>query len=448
MTKISKYFILLFLVLTGLAFTACSSDDEDAKDDVEVGPSADVKYEIIDKKELSAEQMCNELFSSENSGDKESAELRDQFLANIHHQEDSLAEVYGANSASITMGFVSYTYKYWSTDQHGKQVELSARVSWAQYWLLGWRDLDPNNIYLVEHYTIFSNDECPSNSYVKEQIALGDNLLIMPDYLGYGETRTSLHPYLNHEVCAINSLDALKAGYAVFENKKGSNTKLEDDWKLYVIGASQGGANALAVHKWLDTHAEFADKWRFAYSFCCAGPYSPSLTMKKYYEAKTLAYPMVLPLTIKSMLDSYPEILGKWKEEDFYSEKYLKIKTDMDKLLAGKIYESEELIAKMKTLLGCDPVTTEDVLSKEVLDMNSEMAKAFFKCLEKNDLTKGWTPTHLIKLYHSKADEVVPYANAEAVINAFDDKVKMREASGGHKATCMKWYGILLIKDW
>lgn len=447
MAKISKYFILLFLVLTGLALSACSNDNDDTSD-IEEGPSADVKYEIVEAKTLSAEEMCNELFDSdENSGDKENIELREQFLANIHQKEDSLAGVYGANSG-ITMGFVSYTYNYWSTDQHGKSVELSARVSWAQYWFFGWKDLKPDNIYLVEHYTIFSNEQCPSNKCSKEQVALGDNLLIMPDYLGYGESRTSLHPYLNHEVCAVNSLDALKAGYAVFEKMKDKDTKLKDSWKLYVLGASQGGANSLAVHKWFDTHLDVANKWRFAYSFCCAGPYCPSVTMQVYYKNKELAYPMVLPMTIKSMLDSYPDIMGKWKEEDFYSEKYLKVKSQIDQLLSSKVYKSKEIIARMKELLDCETVTTADILSEAALDSNSDMSKAFFQCLDKNDLTQGWTPVHKIKLYCSKEDEVVPYENSEAVKNAFGNQVEVRYCTGGHKGTCTKWYGQLLINNW
>ena len=148
------------------------------------------------------------------------------------------------------------------------------------------------------------------------------------------------------------------------------------------------------------------------------------------------------------MLDSYPDIMGKWKEEDFYSEKYLKVKSQIDQLLSSKVYKSKEIIARMKELLDCETVTTADILSEAALDSNSDMSKAFFQCLDKNDLTQGWTPVHKIKLYCSKEDEVVPYENSEAVKNAFGNQVEVRYCTGGHKGTCTKWYGQLLINNW
>ena len=36
--------------------------------------------------------------------------------------------------------------------------------------------------------------------------------------------------------------------------------------------------------------------------------------------------------------------------------------------------------------------------------------------LASNDMTEGWTPTHHILLFHSKADTTVPYDNAERAV--------------------------------
>lgn len=172
--------------------------------------------------------------------------------------------------------------------------------------------------------------------------------------------------------------------------------------------------------------------------------------MDYYYTAESLSYPVILPIVIKSMLYCYPDILGKWKEEDFYSEAYLNVKDEMDKLIADKKTNSEDLIAKLKKLLGKDKISVKDILSKDGLDKNSEMTKALYQCLDKNDLTTGWTPTHTIKLYHSRNDDIVPYSNAEAVVNAFGtDKVKLFHSWWvGHVKTCLKWYGTLATNNW
>ena len=455
MKRFNLYMSLLFAAMIGLSFAACSNDDGetgkgngDGKDSTNIKKDTNPGVEIVgDSVILSAKDMSEKMFGS-GVGDASLDSLRDTYMEQIKKQEQELANQKGENG--IYMGFVTYTYKYWSKDAFGKPIQLSAMVSWAQYWLFGWHDLDPDNIFLMEHYTILSDAERPTNKHTTEQLALGDNLLIMPDYIGYGETKNMLHPYLNHELCAINSVDALEAGYKVFQEKKGKKTKMENEWKLYVLGASQGGGNALAVHKYLDTHPEIASKWRFDYSYCCSGPYSPRKTMDYYYNAKSLSYPVILPIVIKSMLYCYPDIMGKWKEEDFYSDAYLKIKDQMDKLIADKQTDSKALIAKLKKLLGKDEISVKDMLSASALDKSSEMTQAFYKCLDKNDLTTGWTPSHLIKLYHGKSDDIVPYSNAEAVVNAFgkDHVALFNSYWASHVTTCLKWYGTLATNNW
>jgi hypothetical protein len=86
-----------------------------------------------------------------------------------------------------------------------------------------------------------------------------------------------------------------------------------------------------------------------------------------------------------------------------------------------------------------------------VLDTNSDIYKALFKCLQKNDLTTGWTPTHKIKLYHGEADEIVPYANSKAVADAFPEMATLSTSgwgTGGHLGTCIKWLGQVMINVW
>ena len=445
MKTTKKYLCLMLLALVSITFSACSNDD-DAKTTTPTTKQDEVI--IGDSVVYTAEEMCEKLFGPDGgNADDEKSELRELFMKKIHEKEDSLATALGANG--LALAFISWPYYYWSKDQHGKDILLSSVVSWAQYWFFGWHDLDPNNIYLAEHYTIFSNEECPTNGCLLEQITLGDNLLIMPDYIGYGSTKERLHPYLNHEVCALNSVNALEKGYEVFQLKKQSGTKMEDDWKTYVIGCSQGGGNALAVHKYFDTNPEIGYKWRFDYSYCCAGPFSPRKTMDYYYQTKSLSYPVIIPIVIKSMLDCYPEILGKWKEEDFYSKKYLKIKDKIDNLITKKETKSDGIIKKMKEYMNLDDISVNDLLSDSALNRSSEMTQALYKCLDKNDLTTGWTPSHMIKLYHSKEDDVVPYSNSEAVVNAFGDKVSLfRSYVAGHKATCVKWYTTLATNNW
>ena len=358
----------------------------------------------------------------------------------------------------IPSGFRTVDYTYESIDEQGKPVTLSARAVWGVFILLG-KEIRPDYIVLAPHLTIADDLSCPTNGANIENLFMkGDKLLILPDYLGFGVSKDRVQPYINHELCARNSIDALKAGYKVFRDL--TKAPLEDDWKLYVAGPSQGGANALAIHRWLDEHDDFATRWRFAYSYCGSGPYSPPITFEKYYEQQILVYPVVMPLVIKAMLAAYPDILGKWKEEDFYSESYLAHKDAIDLMVNSKDYTAGEINNYIfgiyphkgeKDINGGKEIWMSDMLSDKALDRESEMNKAFFKCLEKNDLTKGWTPKRPIHLYHGRHDKIVNYANAEAVMAAFPDMATLTNAplvTDGHIGSCVDWLLTITFGLW
>ena len=429
------YLLLLLSTAAGMAvFSSCSKDGPDTPEE------KDNLVEVSDIQYYTADEMADKVFGPEGSNaDETMAEAREQFLKLAREKEAALQEEYGTNGLALM--YISCDFKYFSTDLDGEGIVLSGRVAWGGYWFFGIHHMDPDNIYLLEHYTITSNAECPSEDGSTDCcLVTGDNLLVMPDYIGYGATRDRVHPYLNHEIAAINSIDALKAAVEAWK-RNGSGT-LEDDWKLYVLGASQGASNALAVHKYFDTHDDLAKEWRFDYSYCCCGAYDPALTMNTYYEWGKTTYIGAIPMTIKSMIASYPEILSGFKEEDFYCEKYLKVKDDIDAILAGKNHNTEQLNHKMKDLLGTQDPQLSDILSAKALDKKSDLCKAFFECLEKNNLTVGWTPKHQIHLYASKSDDIVPSANSEAVKNAFGDKVTLKWDfwDRKHVNTCTAWY--------
>ena len=79
------------------------------------------------------------------------------------------------------------------------------------------------------------------------------------------------------------------------------------------------------------------------------------------------------------------------------------------------------------------------------------MCKALFACFDKNDLTKGWTPKRPIYLFHGKRDMVVPYANSEAVKEAFPDKVTLYTERFGyddHLKSCAQLLLHVLTAYW
>ena len=427
-------------VETELALTRSAANYEELAADV-----ANVKYQVTkDQNAEPGEVFMNFLKGSECDPDVEA--YVNQLRSEAEQQQRGAMTRTAMPKATFGYRYIDFNYE--SIDEQGKPVTLSARVCWGKD-IIG-EEISPKYILLCPHSTIASDSEAPTkNASLENAMLQGDRLLIMPDYLGYGASKDRVHPYINHALCAQNCIDALKAGYKVFADM--SKVPMDPDWRLYVTGCSQGGANALAIHKWLDTHLDFAQRWRFEYSYCACGPYSPVVTFQEYFKQEKLDYPIVLPLTLKAMFAAYPDILGKWKEEDFYSEAYLKHKSVVDYMISSKEYASGPInkeifkIFPHKGEAGIKDgkqIWLTDILNPEVINPESAMSKALFECLDKNDLTKGWKPVHPIHLYHGKNDTYVGFANSEAVVAAFPDKATLdisMEGTDGHLFTCAKW---------
>ena len=433
--KIFKFMTVALVAMLG--FTACEQDNDN---DITPPSNEPEKSYVV----TSDTQLPMSLFLL--GIPEEYAAFKSPLEGAFAMRESALEQVLGKD---IQIGFRKMTYTYPSTDVKGESITLSAAAFWLGYFVDGaWNDFQPDDICLMEHYTITSDAEAPTNTFALEMFITGNTLTIMPDYIGYGVTKELSHPYLHHDVCAINSIDALTSGYDLFDDNVLCG--MAEGWKLYLAGASQGAANAIAVHKYMDTHPEFAAEWNFAASNCSSGPYSPVVTIDKYLADGKVAYPVVFPLVVKTMFDSYPEIMGGFREEMAYAESYLAVKAEIEGMLAGKVHNTAAInqvfIDKVRKTVDAELADGEiyltDILSPAMLDKKSPICKAFYRCLEKNDLTKGWTPKHPMKLHYSPYDAVVPQENSHAVLEAFGtDMVTLQESAlpVDHATTCSLW---------
>ena len=447
MKKNIFYSILVLLTLT-VVLTSCSKDGFDDIQGGEAQIDTNVYYEIKSDTAVKVADLMNQITLPE--GGMVSMDIIEN---QIKMRELMLQSKIGKDNVQI--GLRKVVYHYNSVDVQGEPITLSAAAFMPGYFDKNvWYDMELDNICLMEHYTITSNAESPSMCFPLEVFITNNTLVLMPDYIGYGVTKNMLHPYLNHELCAINSVDAFPAGYAVFKNLSAKG--LKSDWKLYVTGASQGAGNALAVHKYLDTHSDIARNWKFAATNCSSGPYSPIKTMEKYFADGKTALPVVFPLTLKSMLASYPELMDGFSEEMMYSNTYLEVKNQIDEMISSKQYTTAEInlffMENVKKTfadgLADDEILLVDILSDDMLNPHSDIMKALNNCFDNNDLIKGWTPVHPIKMHYSTGDRIVSSYNALAAKEAFGSKVTLTPTSTPmeHMAACAMWMaGIFMM---
>lgn len=449
-------FLYLFsMFFLGMLLLSCQKDvaaggdndiENDSDLDDEFNPEQVYCSVLYDEKYLLSEFV--DLVFANMAESAQTETFKNMYVSLLTNMENQIKTQTGVQN--IKLGFRKVAYSYNSVDVEMLPIELSSVALWRGYYMNDtvWCDIAPKDICLVEHFTIAANHECPNVGFPIELLITGNSLTLMPDYIGYGITHDVFHPYLNHELCAQNSIDALPAGYQIFDAL--SSEDIEAGWKLCVIGASQGGGNALAVHKYMDTHDEFADMWNFEYSYAAAGPHNPSLTMRRFFEMGKTTNPIVLSFTLKSMFDSYPEIMGKYEEDMMYSENYLQFKDEIDNMLISKNFTTSEINSvicenvkvTIDDNLADDEIYLADIFSDDMFDEDSEIVKDLYKCLDKNDLTKDWTPKRKIKLFFGKGDRVVPYENSVAVYDAFGSaKVSYIEADEtvDHQMICTAW---------
>ncbi len=381
------------------------------------------------------------------------------FNACNHDQAQDFTPEYSVEDAGITdAGYVGKIMHYSSIDTKGQKITLSGYFSYPQG-----ENCQLKQIILCVHGTYQLNALAPSVRKNGEDIpknAAQGRVIICPDYLGYGDTKDKVHPYMNQSLTARNSLDM---ELAVLQYFRDNNIELSEDYYTIIAGFSQGGSSALATHKYVESLPERQqNNIRLRKSFCGGTPASMEVTMNEFLEKETgieipkdvekiqeiledVALEVVISfMAIQGMYESYPEAFKSYGLKDFYNplidvnklSEALKVGTAEDSEVkeVWELYEeSNKKIIEAVTLFSADvfmnpeKVMVSNIYSADFLDDNSELRKNFMGCLRKNDLT-DWEPKNPIDFYHSTQDDVVPYANLEALMAAdkmgrFPDKV-------------------------
>lgn len=485
-------FLILVLVLLGI--TSCTKDEHTSKTDVP-GLTEEVYFELVgDIQSIGLKEHYQALIQEASQGNDEGDEQLLEFalsqLDATEKYEEECINLVGANWESgpdgedgrnRLLGYRYATLRYKSIDHTGSTVMLSTLVVWPYNNILA--DPDASNIIIGCHVTIGSNAERPSN-YSKNDITTDvgmlaccaksngsglsyENLVVIPDYQGYGATHGEVHPYLSQELTARQVLDGVRAGKAFYEKELGH--KLKDGWKSLSTGYSQGGSVAMAVHKYIEEN-NLTSEFNFVGSVCGSGPYDPIATLQKYVNEDKLYMPVAAAMMIHSMCETNPRLMGKYKVKDYITEAFINTKifdnikskaydTDQinDALLehsaeynlddetslcmyrkAGKEFYPYRKDTKEKYVWDSGNTTSYAIMSDcfrpEVINWmkgekdpaHKDKMEALMGALNDNVLYNDWTPAHPIILFHTYHDEVVPIENYRSCLNSWENSPNVK----------------------
>ena len=265
----------------------------------------------------------------------------------------------------------------------------------------------------AQHGTVGSREDVPSNLRGGYQLAVVyagvGYVAAAPDFLGLGESR-GFHPYVHAESEASASVDML---FATRELASTEEFNLND--QLFVMGYSQGGHAAAALHRKLEQ--EYTSDFTVTASAPMSGPYSISGEMRKaILSDEEYFFPGYLQYTSLS----YNEVYGLYEEtEDFFKQPY----ADMMEQFYNEEIDLGELNGMLITQLQSDygASITKYMIQDSVLQaVETNENHPVNVALRDNDVY-DWTPVAPTRFYYCEADEQVAYRNsilADSVMNA------------------------------
>lgn len=338
----------------------------------------------------------------------------------------AMAAAPSLRAANIWASYTTQVMYYESVDAHNRPITLSALLyipdrtqrsdnllSTVTY------PYDVSFIMLDCHPTIASDAESATGASplidVGGYMCAEGALVVCPDYIGYGITAEEVHPYLVETLTARNCIDCELAAIAQLREE---GLTFAPDYYTIVTGYSQGGAVAMACHKYIENNLSQPDQdiIRFHHSVCGDGPYSLTATMQTYAEWDELAYPCVLPMLLQGLKDAYDDgCMRSVQLSDYLVPAVLQ--SDVLELVRGKGHTAPELNDAVVRAVGSNRFSR--ITTEAGRDPSTNAGKCLKRALAKNDLTEGWQPRHPIYLFHYRQDEVVPFSNCEAALSAF-----------------------------
>ena len=272
-------------------------------------------------------------------------------------------------------------------------------------------NLDSLSLLAFQHGTILTQEEAPSSYKAAGNMeaylagTLGASLekgymVVMADYLGFGETKNMLHPYQHRASLASVNLDMLRAA-------KEFSATLDQPLRKGVIlaGYSEGGYASMALHQAIEETA--SSEFTVASTLAGAGAYDMVSTAK----------------WIVSQDRNLPD-----KASTFYTWVLLTF---------NEMYGINMPLADMLTPANAQKVgqalAAGNPLTAELSDNPSELFTLqfiqgiatetnahFIQALSDNNVY-DWTPKAPVMLFHAPGDDIVPALNsviAEQAIKA------------------------------
>lgn len=274
----------------------------------------------------------------------------------------------------------SYRLEYLTTDADGKEVRASGLVSVPQK-----PAGSKSPVLSYQHGTIFRDAEAPSNNAVASEVAvvlasLG-YIVLAPDYVGFGASNKTPHPYLLSGPSAAATVDFLTAA----RTWRGQ-ANVADNGQLFLTGYSEGGYVTMATHRAMQAGGS-SHLQNLRMVVPGAGPYNVQTTMDGLVDLVRDEQPVIGALINPGFL----RYLGG------------SVQREVRRLLLRALIPGDADVAYDTRFI--DRFLADDV-----------------RALDEISSVYDYKPNVPVRLYHGRNDRTVPYASSVSTLRAMQQR--------------------------
>ena len=274
----------------------------------------------------------------------------------------------------------SYRLEYLTTDADGKAVRASGLVSVPQK-----APGAKSPVLSYQHGTLFRDAEAPSNNAVASEVAvvlasLG-YIVLAPDYVGFGASKGTPHPYLLAAPSAAATVDFLTAA----RTWRGQ-ANVADNGQLFLTGYSEGGYVTMAAHRALQTSGS-SHLQQLRMVVPGAGPYNVQATMDALVDLVRDEQPVIGALINPGFL----------------------------RYLGGSVQREVRRLLLRALMPGDADVVYDARFIDRFLDDDVPYIAEFSS-------VHDWKPNLPVRLYHGQDDRTVPYASSASTLQAMQQR--------------------------
>jgi pimeloyl-ACP methyl ester carboxylesterase len=295
-----------------------------------------------------------------------------------------------AAHADLLYRFDVYNIQY-NTKYGDRQVKASALVAVP-------KTDEAMPIISFQHGTIAAHRQAPSENLSSQlplfSLASTGYIVVIPDYIGFGNSNDIFHPYYIAEPMGRSVRDAILAAKELTGSLEG-----KFNGNIFLAGYSEGGYATMAAHKHIEENVR--GDINLVASAPAAGGYDVKGMQEYFFDAHTYEEPFYMAYVALAYKNYYD-----WNEPltTYFQEPYA---SKLEGLFNGELSGGQINAALTERVA--------DLLQPDMLENFESSAKYrhLKEALEANSLT-NWEPVAPIWMYHGTDDITVPYRNSVA----------------------------------